>query len=231
MKNSILTFLLIIFLTNIATAQFQSGESFVSGSFFNNLNSVSRTDNTPRFNAYNHYINLSVGKFVRDNRALGWGLTHSLSTASNSALQPEPTLLRDVSFGIERFAEYYKSLNDKFALYARPALNLGYAFKNSNAVEQNLVVYESKINTISISAGISAGVVWRVSPKWALYGGFAFLNPISIGYEFSETENFQNKYPNGENVKSTGNAVTYAFSPNLSSGSIGLGFRYFYGGK
>lgn len=231
MKNSILTFLLLILFSHIAAAQFQAGESFISGGFYNNLVNVNETRTNSGMNSYNHYISLSMGKFVRDNRALGWGLTHRLVTESNSLFRPEPAQLKELGFGIERFAEFYKPLGEKFALYVRPSLDLGYSLKNNNAISDNQLVYESKVNSIDLSAGISAGVTWRFSPKWAIQGSFALLNPISIGYGFSKTEYFQNKYPNGENVKYEVNSITYAFSPGISSGSIGLGFRYFYGGK
>ncbi|KQS33547.1 hypothetical protein [Dyadobacter sp. Leaf189] len=231
MRNSILTFLLLVLLNHIATAQFQAGESFISGSFYNNLNNVRQKGSEPNTNAYNHYINISLGKFTKDNRATGWGLTHSLNIQSNSYYKPDPNTLGELSLGVERFAEFYKSVGEKFALYARPALNLGYQFKTNNAVNNNELVYESKINSINLSAGISAGVIWRLSPKWAVEGGFAFLNPISISYGFTTTEYFQNKYPNGENVKYEGHGINYFFSPNISSGSIGLGLRYFYGLK
>ncbi|KAA0989552.1 hypothetical protein [Dyadobacter aurulentus] len=231
MKNSIFTLILLVIFSNIATAQFKTGESFISGAFFNNLVNVNETGTNSGMNSYNHYIGLSMGKFVRDNRALGWGLTHRLVMENNSLSRPEPRQLRELGFGVERFAEFYKPVGEKFALYIRPSLNLGYSFKNNNAISDNQLVYESRINSINLSAGISAGVTWRFSPKWAIQGSFAFLNPFSIGYGFSETEYFQNRYPNGENVKYEGNSVTYAFSPNISSGSIGLGLRYFYGAK
>src|SRR5215217_8471718 len=101
MKNPILTFILLVIFSNIATAQFKTGESFISGAFYNNLTNVTEKGNYPGSSAYNHYINLSVGKFVRDNRALGWGLTHSLITESNTSYRPEPAPLKELSFGIE----------------------------------------------------------------------------------------------------------------------------------
>lgn len=231
MKNIILTFTLLFFLGTIAKAQFQAGEKFISGSFYNGLNNVKARKEDPALNSYNHYINISFGKFVQNNKALGWGITHRLVYEKYRQLDIVPTPLREIGFGIERFVEYYKPLNDKFALYARPSANLGYTLTNTYQAENNKVYYESKTNSLALGLSLSAGITWRISQKWALQGGFAFINPVSISYGFGSTEYYQQQNPNGGNVESKGSVFKYSFAPELSSGSIGLGFRYFYGVK
>jgi hypothetical protein len=231
MKNIILTFTLLFFLGNIAKAQFLAGEKFISGSFYNGLTNVKERKEEPHFNSYNHNINVSFGKFVKNNRAVGWGIFHTLETQTNRQLDIVPNPLKGFGLGIERFGEYYKSLNDKFALYVRPSGNLGYALTNTYQAENNKVYYESKINSLALGLSLSAGITWRISQKWALQGGFAFINPVSISYGFGSTEYYQQQNPNGGNVESKGSVFKYSFAPELSSGSIGLGFRYFYGVK
>jgi hypothetical protein len=231
MKNIILTFTLIIFLSTIAEAQFQEGEKFISGGFYNGLTNIKKTNEEPAVNSYNHNIGIAFGKFVRNNRAVGWGITHSLITQKFRQLDIVPNPLNELSFGIERFAEYYKPLNDKFALYLRPSGNLGYSLKNSYQADNDEVYYEKQANSIVLGLSLSAGISWRISPKWAITGGFAFTNPINVSYGFENSEFYRQKNSAGGNLETKGSAFKYAFSPDLSSGSIGLGFRYFCGMK
>ncbi|MCE6992386.1 hypothetical protein [Dyadobacter sp. CY323] len=231
MKNIILTFTLLVFFGTIAEAQFQAGEKFISGSFYNGLTNVKEKKEEAALNNYSHNIGVSFGKFVQNNRAVGWGISHTLSTYKNRELDFVRKPLSEFGIGIERFAEYYKPLNDKFALYVRPSGNLGYTLKNTYQLSNDELYYETKTNSIVLGLSLGAGISWRISPKWMIDGGFAFTNPINISYGFESIEYHQQQNPAGGNLETKGTAFKYMFSPTLSSGSIGLGFRYFCGMK
>lgn len=209
-------------------AQFKEGEKFISGSFYLNLFDNKTKGIDSQYRRYNHAIDVSLGKFKSNTMATGWGLSHSLSFQKLENFNIDPKPLQTLSFGIVRFWEFYKPLNDKFALYVRPDASLGYTFKNSFEVNDDKIVRETRDNSFLLGFDISAGIAWRLAPKWAIYGGFAFSNPLFVSYGFGKTSNTVTPRPDGQYPQTNTRGFAYSFSPQLSSGSIGLGFRYFY---
>lgn len=218
-------------------AQFNVGERFVEGSFGIELND---TRYRPNINTignhgqYYHNVYISLGHFTTNTKAVGWNLNQSLSLFNygiyDDSVKVRPRSLTRLGVGVERFVEQYKPISEKLALYLRPSLGLSYRLENTwgQDVPNPGISYQTQTNTLILGASLAAGIAWRITPKWALYGNFAFTNPVSVSGGISTTENYQEKNPQGGNLKSRGNFFEYNFSPTLSSGSIGLGFRYFY---
>jgi hypothetical protein len=217
-------FLILTLIGSIANvnAQFESGEPFISGSFNTHLfnSKVGDLDQT----GFTYSFNLSVGKFVKDKKAVGWSLTNSLMLHKmNKPEYMKP--LRSLGFGIRRFVEYYKPLGDKFAVYARPSAGIGYSLGKEYSGTGTVLLYETSSHEVSLSAGLEGGIAWRFSPKWAVYGSVAFADLINLSTSFDRKE-----YTNGL-LDERRNAFDYNFSPTASFGQIGLGLRYFFGKK
>lgn len=236
MKN-ILILLVLISLPGITKAQFKAGEHFVAGGFGISLIDTKfrpGVNTIGNHGQYSHNIGISLGHFTTDNRAVGWTLDQSLSLFNygyyDSSIKIKPRSLTSLRVGIGRFVEYYKPISEKLALYISPSLGLTYELANTWGQDSSPpgISYQTQTNTLILGASLAAGIAWRITPKWALYGNFAFTNPISISGGISNTVNYQEKNPQGENLKTRGSLFEYNFSPTLSSGSIGLGFRYFY---
>ncbi|MGV3604709.1 MAG: hypothetical protein ACO1N1_26020 [Dyadobacter fermentans] len=233
MKNLTTKILIVasIMVHSVAQAQFREGESFVSGSFYLNAFDSKAKNFDSHNKRYSHNIDVSVGKFKSSTFATGWGFNHGLVHQKLRNFNIDPKPIQSLSFGVNRFWEFYKPLNDKFALYARPSAGVTYAVKNEVEFNNNVIIRELHGNVFSLDLGVSAGIAWRVAPKWAIYGSFAFLSPINVSYGFGYSKQTANPLPDGQYAKSDSRAFSYRFAPDLSSGSIGLGFRYFYGMK
>lgn len=229
--------LALILLSGISKAQFNAGEHFVEGSFGISLIDTKfhpGVNTIGNHGQYNHDIGISLGHFTTNSRAVGWTLDQSLSLFNygyyDSSVKVRPRSLTRLGVGVGRFVEHYKPISEKLALYIRPSLGLTYQLENTWGQHAPApgISYQTQTNTWILGASLAAGIAWRITPKWALYGNFAFTNPISISGGVSTTENYQEKNPQGGNLKSRGNFFEYNVSPTLSSGSIGLSFRYFY---
>lgn len=226
------TILLLLLLDNNAFAQFKEGQSFVAGNFFNYLNTFKSKNPNAGVDHYTHNLGFSFGKFTKDNRAAGWGITQSLIIENYDNMSVDPRALRELGFGMERFWEFYKPiLADKIALYARPILGLSYTHNGAWEQLDGALSLEKRTNTVMLGVSLAVGLAWRVTPRWALYGSFAFYNPANVAYSFGDTENYLAQNPGGENVVDKTSGFKYSLSPELSAGTVGLGFRYIYGGK
>ena len=221
-----------VLLPLVSQAQFKAGQIFFQGGFNLSLNNskYSNSYSDSKFGNYAHNINYSSGYFTSKNRAIGWTLNQLLSLAKSRESRssaPSPRTLRSISFSGGRFVEHYKSLSDKFALYVRPGFALTYRLENQDGRQNGNVTYTRyQTNTVFLSINASAGIAWLVSPKWALYGGVAFANPISLSVGTTDIESTYRTYPNTVSSKNSMTNFDYNLSPSLSSGSISLGFRY-----
>jgi len=233
MKNLLILGAFLLFPV-FSKAQFKAGQIFFQGGASFSLNDTkyngSYGSSADKLGNYNHDINYSSGYFTADNRAVGWTLGQSLSLTNfgeYGSTIPSPRTLRSIGFSGGRFVEHYKSLSNKFALYVRPGFGLTYLLQNEDGrQEQRSLSYtKDQTNTFILGVNVSGGVTWLLSPKWALYGGFAFANPISVsaGWNNTATIPINSRGPIRE---SRGSFFNYNLSPALSSGSINLGFRY-----
>ncbi|MGG7663047.1 outer membrane protein [Dyadobacter sp. BHUBP1] len=226
-KTSILIVMLVL-VHALANAQFKEGESFIDGAFQVNLFDSKAKDTDSQYRLYGHNIDVSLGKFRSGTKAVGWSLSNNLAIQKVKSLTFEPKPLQNLGFSISRFWEFYKPLNDKFSLYARPRIGLGYNLANTFDNANGNITTETRLNSISLVANIGAGIAWRIAPKWAIYGGVAFSNPLDVSYSFGRRRDVANPRPDGQYPQNNLRGFSYRFAPDLSSGSIGLGFRYFY---
>ncbi len=232
MKNLLVLFTYLL-LPITSLAQFETEQRFVQGGFNLALSDSKYLSsyNDIKYGDYSHNLSYSSGHFTRNNRAVGWTLNQSLSLRKirESINTSEPLrTLRSIAFGGERFVEHYKSLSDKFSLYIRPGFGLSYRLQNQDGEQNGNQIYTKyQTNTFTLGANVSAGVAWLVLPKWALYGGFAFTNPISLSAGWRNSESITQTNP-GTPTIGKGSFFNYNFTPSLSTGSINLGFRYFY---
>lgn len=224
MKKYIILFLAVVGFLSTANAQFDLGESFVSGSYYTSLQRDRANSADVTQTSFSNSLSISVGKFVKDNKAIGWSLAHSLSLYKvNQSGYMKP--LQNLSFGILRFVEYYKPLGGKFAIYARPSIGIGYNLGKQYSGTGDILIFEDTSNKVSLNVGLETGLAWRFGSKWALYGSVAFSNPVSISTSFNKRE-----YADGT-LSQKETEFAYNFNPAASSGQIGLGFRYFCGKK
>lgn len=216
-------------LTTSVQAQFETGQSFVSGGFSTNLGSYNNPDLESKGRNLDYNINASWGKFTKENRAVGWGISHGLSSNRLDRDVAARPSISSAGIGVDRFAEFYKPVFEKFALYIQPRVGLAYALNNTYSLQNNTTLsYKTRYHQLTLGASLSAGIAWRITPKWALYGNFAFTNPISISGGIGNTVDYPENGSQGEYTKSRSSFFEYKLSPTLFSGSVGLGFRYFY---
>ncbi|MPR32618.1 hypothetical protein [Salmonirosea aquatica] len=224
----------LILLSGITKAQFNAGERFVTGDVNISLNDNKHVNpnSTPHYGTYGYNVSASLGHFTTDNKAVGWTLNQSLSLINYDdwfGTYAAPRTLQGFGVGIGRFVEYYKPISEKLALYIRPSLGLTYQLENQdNRQNGDIIVIRNQSNTLTSGINLSAGIAWRLASRWALYGGFAFANPVSISYGWQNSESYQQSSPQTGSTKTEGSFFKYNFSPTLSSGNISLGFRYFY---
>ncbi|WP_254561273.1 outer membrane beta-barrel protein [Dyadobacter diqingensis] len=227
MKKIFIMIFAFLFCTT-AKAQFETGDTFIGGGFYNTFSNFKSQNLNSSATTYGHNINVAWGTFVKDNKAVGWGINHTLSLQKLKEFNVDPRRLRNFGIGGERFWEFYKPLSSKFSVYVRPSLSLTYNLTNEYSLINDKLTDETRLNKVTVGASLGAGIVWRVTPKWALYGSFAFANPINISTGFGEIESYTRVSAGGENLKTKKTLFDYQFSPSFQTGSIGLGFRYFF---
>lgn len=154
---------------------------------------------------------------------MGWNLSQGLSISRERHLDREPPALKNISLGGQRFVEFYQPLQTNLSLYFRPAIGLSYTLQNSFGQDNGSLISQTRQHTLSLGADLSAGLAWRFAAKWALYGGFAFVDPIRMSGGLFTSENYRISI-----AEYRGWTFDYQLSPVLTSGRIGLGFRYFY---
>ena len=213
-------------------AQFE-GKQFVSGSA--GLNFGNTNPSTAKAtNGYGYNFNVDIGKFKTNTKAVGWRISSSLGGGKSiynlynngSLTEYEKDGIKSFSAGVGRFWQFYKQFNDKIGIFGGPNVDL--SFSNSRQYETSSdanFLFENKANTISISAGLSAGLYYRFSEKWWVNASLAFASPFSVGYSFLHS-NVESQ--NEGNLPNDSGQLNYSFSPTLTFPSVGFGLRYFY---
>lgn len=221
-KITLLIMLLQICAVSAVMAQLE-GRRFLSGGIsadFSNTN----PDLEEATNNYNGSVNIGIGKFKTQTKAVGWNLTGYFGGGEN--LRPVDgrsvprSGLNQYGIGAGRFWQFYKHFNDKIGIYVGPNLNLDYNYKKEWLVDQNNT-NEQKRYATTLSLGVSAGVYYRLSERWWLDASLGFATPFSVGY----TRTNNNYYAPTLNSKTS--QFTYNLSPSFTFPSVGLGLRYF----
>ncbi|GAB3175329.1 hypothetical protein [Telluribacter humicola] len=216
----------------VAQAQFQSGQRFISGTA--DLSTNRYSEQTDLQYIYSHSMHFSVGRFTRDNRAMGWSFSNALSIYKSGQFVPEARALGYLSFGIGRFVEYYQPLGRKFALYGRPSVGVGYNLQNQFSVASAptiagkwVLFNQVQRHTFSLDVSLSGGIMWRFAEKWALQGSVAGISPLGLGFSRSIDDRY-GLAPNTQKEKISQTQLGFNLRTELNTGSIGLGLRYFY---
>ncbi|MCE7065672.1 hypothetical protein [Dyadobacter sp. CY326] len=206
-----------------ALAQYD-GRRFISGSagvaFSNNNPDLAKVSQS-----YGYNVNVGIGKFKTETRASGWNLSSTLNggTSYFTNANGEPQMndrISGFSLGAGYFWQYYKHFNDKFGIFAGPALNGGYTLSNQITQDQG-EPFDTKTNTISVAFAVNAGLYYKLSERWWLTAGLGFATPLAVSYQFGE----QIRKSDGRSFDSS--AFQYEFSPSFTFPSVGLGLRYF----
>ena len=223
MKKIILLVLLlsICAATNVM-AQLE-GKRFLSGGIgadFYNTN----PDLDEATNGYNGSVNIGIGKFKTQTRAVGWNLTGYLGGGKSLRYingQSEPKSgLNQYGIGVGRFWQFYKHFNEKIGIYVGPNVNVSYNYKKELLTDQN-DTNEQKTRATTLSLGFGAGVYYRLSERWWLDASLGFATPFSVGY----TRTSNDYMVSGSTSKVS--SFSYNLSPSFNFPSVGLGLRYF----
>ncbi|MCF2488338.1 outer membrane beta-barrel protein [Dyadobacter sp. CY347] len=223
MKKPILLILLLqICLATTVMAQLE-GRRFLSGGIgidFSNTN----PDLVEATNDYSGNINIGVGKFTTQNKAVGWNLSGYLGGQKtlryvNGQYEPKSGI-NQYGVGVGRFWQFYKHFNEKIGIYAGPDVNLSFNYKKERLTDQE-DVNERKTYSTALSLGVGAGIYYRLSERWWLDASLGFATPFSVGYSKVDNDFI------GSNTSSKANQFSYNLSPSFTFPSVGLGLRYF----
>ncbi|MCF0057918.1 porin family protein [Dyadobacter sp. CY356] len=229
MKN-IFYFIAILILGSSQTALAQwEGQKFMSGSasiMFNNNN----PDLQKSSNNYGYSFNVGLGKFKTSTRASGWNLNTSLSgskqnfTTNNNGIPTnnEKNGINGFGVGVGRFWQFYKHFNEKVGIFVGPDVSVRYnnSSQYSNAGD-GVSLIKTKTNVVSLSAGLSAGLYYKLSEKWWITGNIAVSNFVNTNYSIVKSG------PDNRDYDISQKAFNYEFSPSFQFPSVGFGVRYF----
>lgn len=227
MKSNFAIIFLVV-MSTIANAQFDPGSSFINGGFYSFFDNSRNKQSDFSSGGYRHNIDISFGKFKKENKARGWNISNSIliQTFKSDSINPEST--REFKLGLNRFWEFYKPLNDKLSLYMSPSVGLTYAKSYDYSISGYDFSFESWSREISMGASIKLGICWKVDKKWAFYGNLGIIDPIHFTGGVVKTEKYWEKNTNGDNTRSKGIYSNQYFVPGLASLGLGLGVRYFW---
>ena len=229
MKNIYyITALLILSASPIVLAQLD-GQKFISGTASVNFSNTD-SDLQKSSNAYGYNFNVGLGKFKTNTRASGWNLSTSLSGSkqnlttytNGNPINKDKNGINGFGLGVGHFWQFYKHFNEKVGIYAGPDINARY--NNSKTYEitsDGSALVTNKINSVTLSAGLSAGLYYRLSQKWWITGSIALSDFANI--------NHTNLKSNSEIGEYTAEQKTfnYQFSPSFRFPVVGFGVRCF----
>lgn len=216
-------------ISKIANAQFRPGSSFINGGFYSSFDNSRYKQSDFSSGSYRHNINISFGKFIKENKSVGWSINNNILKVKFDTDSVKPESIREFKLGLNRFWEFYKPLNDKLSLYMSPSVGLTYARMYDYGISGHDLSFESWSREISIGASIKLGICWKVDNKWAFYGNLGIIDPIHFTGGVVKMEKYWEKNANGDNTRSRGIYSNQYFVPGLASLGLGLGVRYFWG--
>lgn len=220
--------MLILGSSQMVFAQWE-GQKFISGTasiMFSNNNS----DSQKSTNNYGYNFSVGLGKFKTSTRASGWNLNTSLAGSKqnfSTNMNGIPTNVEKngiKGFGIAagRFWQFYKHFNDKVGIYAGPDITARYDNSKEFSYSNNgIALVETKKDAVTLSAGLSAGLYYKLSQKWWITGNIALSDFVSTGYTQYNTK------AENENQTARIKAFNYQFSPSFRFPVVGFGVRYF----
>ena len=220
--------LLILSSSQTVLAQLE-GQKFISGTASVNFSNTD-PDLEKSSNNYGYNFDIGLGKFKTSTRASGWNLSTSLSGSKQNLTtytNGNPTTrekngINGFGVGVGRFWQFYKHFNEKVGIFAGPDINVRY--NNSKTYEttsNGSALVENQINALTISAGLSVGLYYKLSQNWWITGSIALSDFASVNYtdlkSGVETDNYTTRQK----------TYNYQFSPSFRFPVVGFGVRYF----
>ena len=209
MCKILLTGVLLLSFSFIASAQFNKGDMLLGGQLSYNS---TKNDYIPSLNANNGNFTVSIGRAVKDNAVFGITLSYSPGSQKNN----DPNNFYDNTFngysaGI--FYRLYKPLGKEFYFFGEGGAN----YIGSTSASKNMSGV--KISSGTSNAGsiyIMPGIAYRISKK--------FFLEVNIPNRFSVT--YLNEKTTSSGISST--TDSFGASASLTSNAlsnIGIGFR------
>lgn len=125
-----------------------------------------------------HYISPSIqfGKFIKDNTMLGLRLLTNINITRNRLTGADfdyDSKQTYATFNLSPFIRRYKFLGEKFGIFLQPGLNLAYINGKGPGSGDD--------DGFGASAYIMPGIVYRISPRFALESDVNLLS-FNLGY-------------------------------------------------
>lgn len=137
-----------------------------------------------------HAISPSIqfGKFIKDNTMFGLGLTTHLNFTKTSLRGQDisyDSKYNYQTFVLSPFIRRYKFLGEKFGIFIQPGLNLSYIHGKGSGEDP------SADNGFGVGAYITPGIVYRISPRFALETD---VNVLSLNLGYTKMDDWHNVY-------------------------------------
>ncbi len=229
MKNiHYLIALLILGSSQMVFAQLE-GQKFISGTASVNFNNTD-PDLQESSNNYGYNFNIGLGNFKTNTRASGWNLSTSLAgskqnfltNVNGNPINREKNGINGFGVGVGHFWQFYKHFNEKVGIYAGPEINARYDnSKTYQTSRDGSALEENKINTLLLSAGLSAGLYYKLSQKWWITGNIALSDFVGVDYSY-----LKSGVESSDNT-SRQKTFNYQFSPSFRFPVVGFGVRRF----
>lgn len=228
MKN-IYSFIALLLLSSSEILLAQSeGQKFISGTASVNFNNTD-PDLQKSSNTYGYNFDIGLGKFKSGTVASGWNLSTSLSGRKQNLTSYDNGVpfdrvkngINGFGAGVGHFWQFYKHFNDKAGVFAGPEVNARYSnAKTYETTGNGQALIENKTNTVTLSAGLHAGLYYKLSPKWWITGSIALSDFASVNY----TDLHSEVDLKAETTRQK--TFNYAFSPSFRFPVVGFGLRY-----
>jgi hypothetical protein len=215
------TLIVIIFLTSLfSSAQIHKGTNYFNGNFSGNFtNNDNNTEYTSNYsNKYSSWdLNLSYGRYIGDNLAIGIGAGLSMSDNKYSSTDIGnyyQTTTKSGLYYVAPFIRASKSISEKLYCFGELHAKLGTG-PQKITVSSSFSSSDSDGRVILFGGGIKGGLNYFLNEHFALA---LYYGDISYQYETIESDN-------NTVLKSKSTADRFYFNFGLSS--VGFGLHYF----
>ncbi len=220
MKSNILLSLVILCgVTFVSNAQINPGKILLGGSIGYSSNKNSQPGQQATYAEYeNLYSNIQIGKFIRENTAVGVIFSYGYNKSSTQSNPDNKT----TKFNTGVFYRKYKALGRNFYFFGEADASYTYS-KNKFVYYQNSANTTNVVSngaTLSFVPGISYNVWKKIQVELLM------PNILSIGYSHVKTENV---YTNPSS-SSSNDGHLFSANANLNSNflsNFGIGFKFF----
>lgn len=214
-----------MFVSTITFAQFNKGDKLVSGNIGLNFGSEKVTNNTTtspfaKASGFNFGISSSTFRSPLVFNTVGFYVSHSVNKSNlNNPISQlvNSNLNYGVSFSHTRLLPLTKGL------YLNFPLNVRAGFYGSSVENGTTIVSENRNRGLSLSAGINAGLMYRLNSRWLL--NLSLPDLASVGFNGGSRENYLNGVIQPNKTKTS----SFGFSSGLSGrplGDLSVGFSY-----